>query len=98
MYFFITAPVLHYPDFTRKFILQTVASHSAIGAVLSQIADDNKEHPVAYCSQTLNSHKHNYTITERDCLAVIFACKQFHVYIHGTMFEVVTDHASLSWL
>lgn len=46
----------------------------------------------------MNSHECNYTVTERECLTVIFACKQFCVYIHGTMFEVVTDHASLIWL
>lgn len=75
----MTAPVLHYPDFTRKFSLKTDASHSAIGALLSQIADDNKEHPVAYCSQTFNSHECNYTEIKCECLAIIFACKQFCV-------------------
>lgn len=93
-----TASTLWYPDFSRKFIVQTDASLSAIGAILSQIDDKDKEHPVAYCSCTLDVHKRNYTMTKKECLAVIYACKQFRVYIHGTHFQVVTNHASLRWL
>jgi hypothetical protein len=94
----VTAPVLAYPDFTKKFIVQTDASLTAIGGVLSQISDDGEEHPVAYCSRTLNIHERNYTVTERECLAVIYSCKQFRVYLHGQEFTVVTDHSSLQWL
>ena len=92
------APVLRYPNFDKEFIVQTDASLVAAGAVLSQIGDDGEEHPVAYCSQSLDKHEQNYTVTERECLAVIYACKQFRVYIHGTKFKVVTDHAPLTWL
>ena len=69
-----------------------------MGTVLSQLDDENVEHPVVYCSQTLNPHKNNYTVTEKECLAVIYACKKFRVYIHGTRFSVATYHASLIWL
>lgn len=93
-----TSPILAYPDFDWEFIVQTDASLSAIGAVLSQVNNLGEEHPIAFFSRTLNSHKRNYTVTERECLAVICAYKQFQVYIHGTKFTVVTNHASLSWL
>ena len=92
------APILRYPDFNREFIVQTDASLTAVGGVLSQIGEDGEEHPVAYCSRTLNVHERNYTVTERECLAVIYAYKQFRVYLHGVHFKVVTDHASLRWL
>ena len=59
---------------------------------------DGIERPIAYCSQILNKHKRNYTVTKRECLAVIFALKQFRAYVYGTKFEIVTDHASLRWL
>ena len=46
----------------------------------------------------LNQAERNYTVTERECLAVIYSYQQFRVYLHGTKFKVVTDHASLQWL
>lgn len=73
-------------------------SLTAVGAVLFQLDNKGLKHPVAYASRTLNVHKRNYTVTERKCLAVIYACKQFWVYIHGVRFTVVTDHVSLAWL
>ena len=90
--------LLLYPNFDKEFILQTNASIIAIGAVLSQIGDDGYEHPVAYCSRVLNKHEQNYSVTERECLAVIYAVKQFRVYVHGVHFQVVTNHSLLKWL
>lgn len=94
----ISAPVLAYPNFSLPFIIQTDASLYAAGAVLSQVSLDGIERPIAYCSQTLNKHKCNYTFTEHECLAMIFALKAFRAYVYGTKFEIVTDHASLRWL
>lgn len=91
------APVLRYPDFNKGFIFQTNALLVAVGAVFRQIEDNGKEHLVLYCSWVLDKHKKN-TDTERECLSVICACKQFYVYIYGTKFKVITDHALLRWL
>lgn len=92
------SPILHCPIFKRQFIVHTDALLTAIGAVLAQIGDDGEEHPIAYCSRTLNVHKRIYTITEHKCLAVIYAYKHFRVYLHGVHFKVVTDHALHFWL
>ena len=48
-----STPVLAYPDYKQKFKLYTDASESGLGAVLTQIKDDNMERPVAYASRTL---------------------------------------------
>ena len=82
----VTAPILRYPNFSKQFIIQTDAFLFVIGAVLSQLNPNGIEHPIAYCSHTLNNYKKNYIVTEKECLAVIYACKQFQVYIHGTHF------------
>ena len=70
----------------------------AVGVVLSQLNNDGLDQPVAYFSRTLNKHKRNYTVTEKECLAVLFGIKECRAYIYGTHFKVVTDHSSLRWL
>ena len=46
-------------------------------------------------SCNLNKHKHNYIIPKHECLAVIFALKQFWAYVYGSEINIVTYHASL---
>jgi hypothetical protein len=94
----MTPPILAYPDFDRPFLLYTDASTFALGAILSQKDNDKKEHVVAYASRTLNKHERNYGVTELECLAVIWAVKHFHHYLHGQRFTVITDHAALRYL
>ena len=51
MQFSNSSSVLYSPDFEKEFILQTDASDRSVGAVLSQMGDDDKEHLVAYFSK-----------------------------------------------
>lgn len=93
-----TSPLMRLPDFDRPFTLCTDASQVGLGAVLSQVTDDGVDHPVYYASRTLNSSERNYHTTERECLAVKWACDQFRPYLLGRRFTVFTDHAALRWL
>jgi len=94
----VSAPILMYPRFDRPFILHTDASNVGLGAVLAQKNDQGNEHVIAYASRTLNSAEVNYSTTERECLAAVWATKHFRVYLHGQQFDLVTDHNSLKWL
>ena len=94
----ITAPILRFPDFDRKFIVQCDASGIAVGAILSQIDDEGHEYVCSYASRLLKGAELHYTITEKECLAVIYAVKLFRVYVYGVEFDLVTDHIALSWL
>ncbi|EGD83143.1 hypothetical protein PTSG_12079 [Salpingoeca rosetta] len=92
------APVLAYPDFTRAFRITTDASGTGLGAVLSQAGDDGVHHPVAFISRALNAAEKNYSVSEQECLGVVWAIRKFRPYVFATTFEVVTDHAALRWL
>ena len=91
------APILSYPFETGKYILDTDASGSGVGAVLSQ-EQDGKEKVIAYASRTLSKTQRNYCTTQRELLAVVTFVKHFRHYLLGRNFLIRTDHASLRWL
>lgn len=92
-----TQPILQYPNFKEKFLLTTDASDYAIGAVLSQ-GETGKDLPIAYASRTLNKAEINYSTTEKEALAIIWATNHFRPYLYGRKFTIFTDHRPLSWL
>jgi hypothetical protein len=68
----ISTPILVFPDETRPFRVEADSSDFAIGAVLSQQSpEDDKWHPVAYYSKSLNAVERNYEIHDKEMLAVM---------------------------
>jgi hypothetical protein len=91
-------PILRLPDVNRPFTLFTDASGFAIGAILSQKEDNCDEYVVAYASRSLKGAENHYGISEKECLAVLWAIKHFRIYLYGVKFEVIADHQALHWL
>ena len=94
----ITAPVLAYPDFSKDFFLFTDSSGTALGAILSQKDQEGREKVIHYASRNMTSAEKNYTVTEQECLAVVWSVSYFRQYLHGTRFTIVTDHSALKSL
>ncbi|MBW0543452.1 hypothetical protein O181_083167, partial [Austropuccinia psidii MF-1] len=92
-----SAPVLACPDFDREFTLHCDASTLGLGAILTQEFDDG-EKVIAYASRSLSKPERNYSVTELECLCVLWAIERFRCYIDGYRFTVMTDHSSLKWL
>ncbi len=90
-------PVLRAPDFGCPFLLQTDASDSGLGAVLSQL-QEGEEHPVLYISRKLTPAEKKYATVEKEALAVKWAVLELRYYLLGRKFTLVTDHAPLQWM
>ena len=90
-------PILKRPTCSGQFILQIDWSSQAVAAVLCQ-EQDGREHPIAYTSRALIPAERNYSVTEGECLAVVWACAYFRQYLWGRKFILQTDHAALKWL
>lgn len=93
----IKSPILSCPNFDKPFTIACDASGVGLGAVLSQESEKG-EIVVAYASRTLTRGEQNFSVTERECLAVLWAIEKFRPYVEGTRFTVITDHYSLLWL
>lgn len=93
-----SAPVLAYPKFDRPFILATDSSEHAIGYVLSQLDDQDKEHPIAFGGRALHGHETRWHITDKEGLALVEAVSLFRPYLANSSFTVYTNNISVKWL
>ena len=73
-------------------MLETDAIIEGIGTVLFQPQEDDLLHPVAYASRSLTAAERNYSITELETLAVVWAITHFIPYLYGHDVTVLTDH------
>nr|GFA34241.1 reverse transcriptase domain-containing protein [Tanacetum cinerariifolium] len=91
------APILIAPNWDQPFELMCDASDYAVGAVLGQRI---KKHfrPIHYASKTMNQAEANYTTTEKEMLAVVYAFEKFCSYLIMNKSIVYTDHSALKYL
>jgi len=94
---FTSAPIIQPPDWNLPFEMMCDASDYVIEVVLDQRVD-KLPHVNCYASKTLNDTQLNYSTTEKELLAIIFAFDKFHLYLKGSKVLIYTDHVALKYL
>ncbi|XP_003372963.1 reverse transcriptase family protein [Trichinella spiralis] len=87
-----TALILAFPRFDIPFIIDTDASETSIGAVLSQKHDPEGERVITYASKTQSKTE------KKQLLSIVYFTKLFRPYLVAQQFILRTDHDSLTWL
>nr|GFA38274.1 reverse transcriptase domain-containing protein [Tanacetum cinerariifolium] len=91
------APILIAPNWDQPFELMCNANDYVVGAVLGQRIEKHFW-PIHYASKTMNQAKMNYTTTEKEMLAVVYAFEKFRSYLIMNKSIVYTDHSALKYL
>ena len=96
------APIIHFPDFSLPFHVATDASNFGIGAALYQLPDGEINPKniryISFVARALQPSERNYSATQRELLAIVFALKKLHYYLWGRHFTLYTDHRALTFM
>ena len=94
--------VVAYFDPQKETEIIVDASPVGLGAILMQktvLSHGEEQSKVcAYASRTLSDVERRYSQTEKEALAIVWACEKFHLYIYGEKFNIVTDHKALEMI
>jgi hypothetical protein len=93
----MSTPIIRPPSWGTPFEIMCDASGYVVGAVLGQRLD-KLPHVIYYASPTLNDAQLNYSTTEKELLAVVFALDKFQSYLLGSKVIIYSDHAALKYL
>ena len=69
----VTVPILVFPDWKLSFHVHVDTSSIALGVISAQPGEGELDHPIAFASKKLSLAKRNYTTTEREGLAMVYA-------------------------
>ena len=93
----VQAPIMAAPDWDQGFEIMCDANDFAMGAALGQ-RKEKIFRIIYYASRTFNEAQENYSTTEKEMLAIVFACEKFRQYILGSHVVIHTDHAAIKYL
>ena len=86
-------------DFDLPTRIETDASGFATGAVLEQLHEDGRWHPVAFLSEGMTETERNYAIYDRELLAIVRVLESWRHYLEGlpNKFQILSDHKNLEY-
>ena len=94
-----TAPVLAFANLKKPFLLETDASKYSLGAILQQVQEDGRYHPVVYAGHSLRGSEANYHSSKLEFLALKWAMtQQFKEYLMYQPFTIQTDNNPLKYV
>ena len=93
-----STPILVFPKWDIEFHVHVDALCIALGTVLMQEGAEGMDHPIAFASRQLSKAEKNYSTTEREGLATVYALQKYHHYLLGGHFKMYTNHSALKYL
>jgi hypothetical protein len=94
----LSPPILALPRSKGRLWLNMDASDGQLGCCLLQEQPEGPALPLGFWSRTLNSAERNYSTTEKECLAIVWAITHLRRYLEGVEFTVRIDHHALRWV
>ena len=92
------APIFIGVDWKLEFHVHTNAINIAVSAMLAQNPTGKTDQSIAYASRLLSEAEKNYTTTEKEALAMVYAVNKFRHYLLGNKFIFYVDHLALQYL
>ena len=103
----VTRPLLHYPDYSKEFLLFTDAATGpavsggkgavgGLGAFLAQENSAGKLVPLGYVGRGLKSHENQYSAYLLELAAAVYGLDKFHTIIDKFPTRLFTDHQPLT--
>jgi len=74
------------------------ASNISLGVILGKPRKANLDHPIYFFNHKLSTVDRNYSMTERETLAMVYSLQKFRHYLLGGPFKLFTDHSTLKFL
>ena len=84
-------------DWNKEFEIMCDANDNAMGGVLGQ-RTEKIFRAIYYANKTFNETQENYSTTEKEFLAIVFAYENFRPYILGSHVIIHTDHVAIKYL
>ena len=88
----------YHPNYSYKFILETDASNSGVGALLYQIDENGQRRIIKPIAAKFNTNERNWGITEKEIYAIVWATEKLELYLLGRKFKIITDHKAATWI
>ena len=89
----VAKAILWIPDRQKPFILETDASGTTLGGVISQ-----EGRPVAFVSYKLSDQEKHWSAIEKEAYAIVWCTQKCRQYLLGSKFTIITDQQGLSYL